>query len=239
MAYDRFIHHRKSIRVKGFDYTQPGAYYITIVAFRRLPIFGEITGTDMHLNTFGQIARVEWMKTTAIRHEIELDEFVVMPNHFHAIVTIVECDGGSVGARRRRAPTIEQFSKPIAGSIPTIIRAYKSAVTTRINQIRGTPGAPIWQRNYWVVRAHGRLPSQRGGAPQHSFAMMRIWRASANIFATIRMYGKRMLNITINIEWCKGGVSPPWSIAGGETPPPHIRLQRIYCYRSLAPINEL
>ncbi len=170
MSYDPLIHHRKSIRVKEFDYTQPGApalaehvaigflmatwaakrgYFVTIVAHRRLPIFGEFTGGDMHLNTFGEIARAEWMKTGDIRPEIGLDEFVVMPNHFHAIVTIVECDGGSVGARRRRAPTIEQFSKPIAGSIPTIIRAYKSAVTTRINQFRGTPGTPVWQRNYY------------------------------------------------------------------------------------------
>jgi len=78
-----------------------------------------------------------------------LDEFIVMPNHFHAIVIIREYDGGSVGARRRRAPTIEQFSKPVAGSIPTIVRAYKSAVTSRINQLRGTSGAPVWQRNYW------------------------------------------------------------------------------------------
>jgi len=159
MAYDPSIHHRRSIRLKRFDYTQPGAFFVTIVAHRRLPIFGEIADGVVQLNACGEIARAEWLRTTAIRHEIELDEFVVMPNHFHAIVIITECDGGSVGARRRRAPTIEQFSKPIAGSIPTIIRAYKSAVTTRINQLRGTPGAPLWQRNYWehVIRNDGEL----------------------------------------------------------------------------------
>jgi putative transposase len=148
MAYDPSIHHRRSIRLNGFDYTQLGAYFVTIVAHRRLPIFGEIIGGVVQLNVCGEIVRMEWMRTAAIRREIALDEFVVMPNHFHAIVMITECDGGSVGARRRRAPPIEQFSKPIAGSIPTIIRAFKSAVTTRINQLRGTPGAPIWQRNY-------------------------------------------------------------------------------------------
>jgi hypothetical protein len=58
---------------------------------------------------------------------------------------------GIVRARRRRAPTpVEQFGKPVSGSIPTIIRAYKSAVTARINQLRGTPGAPVWQRNYYA-----------------------------------------------------------------------------------------
>jgi putative transposase len=148
MAYDPSIHHRRSIRLKGYDYTQPGAYFVTVIAHRRLSIFGEIAGGAMHLNACGETVRIEWMRTAAIRCEIQLDEFVVMPNHFHAIVMITECDGGSVGARRRRAPTIEQFSKPIAGSIPTVIRAYKSAVTTRINQLRGTSGAPVWQRNY-------------------------------------------------------------------------------------------
>jgi REP element-mobilizing transposase RayT len=149
MPFDPFKHHRHSFRLKGFDYTQPGMYFITIVAYRRLSIFGEIIGGVVRLNACGEIARAEWINTAAIRGEIELDEFVVMPNHFHAIVIIRECDGGSVGARRRRAPTIEQFSKPVAGSIPTIVRAYKSAVTSRINQLRGTSGAPVWQRNYW------------------------------------------------------------------------------------------
>ena len=157
MSYDQFIHHRKSIRLKGFDYAQPGAYFVTIVAHRRLPIFGEIAGGVVRLNAYGDIARAEWINTGDIRPEIVLDEFIVMPNYFHAIITIMDGGGGLVGARRRRAPTkierrspiFEQFSKPVVGSIPTIIRAYKSAVTYQINQLRGTPGAPVWQRNYW------------------------------------------------------------------------------------------
>ena len=80
------------------------------------------------------------------------DEFVVMPNHVHGIIWIVGDD--AVGARRRRAPmgddqTVERFGKPVSGSIPTIVRAYKSATTKRINALRGTPGAPVWQRNYY------------------------------------------------------------------------------------------
>ena len=73
MAYDPSIHHRRSIRLNGFDYTQPGAYFVTIVAHRRLPIFGEITGGAVQLNACGEIARVEWMKTIDIRREIALD----------------------------------------------------------------------------------------------------------------------------------------------------------------------
>jgi len=74
------------------------------------------------------------------------DEFVVMPNHVHGIIWIVD---DPVGARRRRAPTMERFGKPVSGSIPTIVRAFKSTVARRINRMRRTPGAPVWQRNYY------------------------------------------------------------------------------------------
>ncbi len=105
----------------------------------------------MRLNAFGRIVQDEWFKTAMIRPYVRLfdNEFVVMPNHIHGIIWIV----GNVGARRRRAPTgrhaAERFGKPVPGSIPTIIRAFKSAVTKRINQNRKTPGAPVWQRNYY------------------------------------------------------------------------------------------
>jgi REP element-mobilizing transposase RayT len=159
MAYDPSIHHRKTIRLKGYDYAAPGAYFVTIVAHRRLPIFGEITGGVMQLNACGEIVRAEWLRTAAIRREIALDEFVVMPDHFHAIVMITECDGGSVGAQRRCAPTHPPGMNVVPGSVGAIIRAFKSAVTTRINQLRGIPGTPVWQRNYWehVIRNDGEL----------------------------------------------------------------------------------
>jgi putative transposase len=169
-------HHRRSIRLPEYDYSQPREYFITLVSYGRSSIFGKIDGERVRLSPFGQIAREEWLKTPVIRPEIELGEFVIMPNHFHAIVHII--DDQPVGAygpthingkpRRgtaRRAPTtdgavifdphrvptdsIERFGKPVPGSIPTIIRAFKSAVTKRINELRGTPSTPVWQRNYW------------------------------------------------------------------------------------------
>ncbi len=163
MAYDPSIHHRRSIRLKGFDYTQPGAYFVTIVAHRRLPIFGEITGGVVHLNACGETCRAEWMRTATIRREIALDEFVVMPNHFHAIVMIMECGNGLVGATGRDESTVlhgivgatgrsplrpDMPCGPANKSLASLIAGYKSAVTTRINKLRGTPGAPVWQRNY-------------------------------------------------------------------------------------------
>ncbi|BCX05872.1 MAG: hypothetical protein KatS3mg053_3810 [Candidatus Roseilinea sp.] len=164
--YDPTRHHRRSIRLQGYDYTQPGAYFITIVTHDRAHLFGHVVDGEMQLNAWGDIVRKEWFKTAQIRPYVQLqdDEFVVMPNHVHGIVWIVENDDdaavgndamvgddATVGARRRRAPTIhvERFGAPVPGSIPTIVRAFKSAVTHRINALRGTPGAPVWQRNYY------------------------------------------------------------------------------------------
>ncbi len=150
-SYDRQCHHRRSIRLLGYDYTQPGAYFITIVTHDHIPLFGDVVNGVLRLNPLGEIVRAEWFKTAELRPYVRLvnREFVVMPNHVHGIIWIVD-DDDDVGARCRRAPTtIEQFGNPISGSIPTIVRAFKSAVTKRIDDARGTPGAPLWQRNYY------------------------------------------------------------------------------------------
>lgn len=171
-------YHRRSIRLKGYDYTQPGAYFVTVVTQDRVCLFGEIVDGRMRLNSPGKIVYEEWFRTARLRPYVELrpDEFIVMPNHIHGIIRIVDIIDDDnvvgarrrpvgarrrpVGARRRRAPTttsgttLEQFGRPVPGSIPTIIRAFKSATTRRINEWRGTPGARVWQRNYWehIVR---------------------------------------------------------------------------------------
>ena len=134
--------------MQGYDYTQPGAYFVTICTYGREHLFGTVMDGGMQENELGGIVREEWFRTAQVRPYVRLhqDEFVVMPNHIHGIIWIVD---DTVGARRRRAPTTERFGKPVPGSIPTIIRAFKSAVTRRINTLRGTPGAPVWQRNYW------------------------------------------------------------------------------------------
>jgi putative transposase len=152
------IRGRRSIRLKGYDYTRPGAYFITIVTKNRECLFGEITKGEMRLNEWGRIAHAEWLKTADIRREIELDEFVIMPNHIHAIIFIVEngnaiknpvhrlsrvmVNGQTVGAHGR-APL-----RRVAQSLGSLIAGYKSIVTKRINQSRAAPGMPVWQRNY-------------------------------------------------------------------------------------------
>jgi REP element-mobilizing transposase RayT len=150
MKYNPEIHHRRSIRLKGYDYTQPGAYFVTFCAYQRIHLFGEVVDGNVILNDRGKIARDEWFKTAELRPYVKLyeDEFVIMPNHGHGIIWI---EDDIVGARRRRAPTetIEKFGKPVKGSIPTIVRAYKSAVTYTVDKLENQRGAVLWQKNYY------------------------------------------------------------------------------------------
>jgi putative transposase len=164
MPHDPDRYHRRSIRLKEYDYTQPGAYFITIITHERMPLFGEIVDDAVRWNDYGQIVRDEWFQTTVVRPYVVLhpDEFVVMPNHVHGIIWIVgDGDVDIVGAQRRCAPTTTGRTvggatptNVIPGSLGAIIRSFKSITTKRINALRDTPGAPVWQRNYYehVVR---------------------------------------------------------------------------------------
>jgi REP element-mobilizing transposase RayT len=150
-------HHRRSIRLPGYDYSQAGAYYVTIVTHHRDPLFGGIRDGKMHLNDLGMTADECWRAIPEHFPFVELGAYVVMPNHVHGIIVIRADDSSS--ARRGtiyRAPTIhtptmraptEKFGKPVKGSLPTIIRTYKAAVTRRIGRELNATG--IWQRNYY------------------------------------------------------------------------------------------
>ncbi len=142
MSYNAEIHHRRSIRIKDYNYSQDGAYFITLCAYHRECLFGEIENEVMLLNDFGQVVRCEWMKSFEIRKEILIDEFIIMPNHFHGIVFI-----------RHQTPLpnecLTRVSGPRNKSISALVAAFKSIVTTKINQIRQTPFQPVWQRSYY------------------------------------------------------------------------------------------
>src|SRR5689334_11966933 len=95
MKYDPDIHHRRSTRLKVYDYTQPGAYFVTVCTHQRDEIFGEVIKGEMKLSTLGRIVREEWFRSAEIRKEIRIfeDEFVGMPKHIHGINWIVESAG--------------------------------------------------------------------------------------------------------------------------------------------------
>ena len=139
-------HYRRSIRLRGYDYSQMGAYFVTICTRDKKCLFGRIVDGKMVLNRFGEVARDEWNETANIRRNVELDEYVIMPNHLHGIIVISDSRGGT----RPRASTVESFGKPIPSSLPTIVRGYKAAVTRRIGDLQKTrKRTPVWQRNYY------------------------------------------------------------------------------------------
>lgn len=170
MNYDPQIHHRRSIRLKGYDYRQFGAYFITLCTNNKQCWFGEIRDSQMCLNQLGKIIAQEWLRTPEIRPEIVLDEWIIMPNHLHGIIMITAPSPPPVGAHRRapnqcapnrRAPHQCALAQPNppqlrrqSDSLSSIIAGFKSATTKRINVLRATPRIPLWQRNYYetIVR---------------------------------------------------------------------------------------
>ena len=138
--------HRKSIRLKDYDYSQAGAYFVTICTNDKGCAFGEINDGEMHLNDIGKIVESEWMKTGEIRKNVLIDEFFVMPNHLHGIIIIIEIDNGR-GMARHDPTRPRTFGKPIANSLSSIIGSFKSAATKHINQLRNCPGNQERQRN--------------------------------------------------------------------------------------------
>ncbi len=156
---DNNKYNRRSIRLKNYDYSQPGAYFITIVTHNRQCLFGEIVNGEIRLNEYGEIVRDEWFCSVHIRNEIELfeNEFIVMPNHIHGVVWIVD----NVGATGRSPlqQQLEQPHGPLKKSLSSFVAGFKSTVTKQINQIRQTPGIPVWQRNYYehIIRNDNEL----------------------------------------------------------------------------------
>ena len=152
---------RRSIRLKGYDYSRSGGYFITVCVRNRECLFGEIRDGEMRLNEWGRIVADEWMKTARIRNEIELDEWVIMPNHFHGIIIVRATVGATGRSPVHGAGGAGGAAGPKSKSIGAVMAGFKSAVTKRINMIRKTPGARIWQRNYWEHIIRGELELSR------------------------------------------------------------------------------
>ena len=151
MRYDPAKHHRRSIRLKGYDYSQAGAYFVTICTRNRECLFGDIVDGEMRLNELGIIVQRTWLDLPNHVGGIVLDAFVIMPNHVHGIITITDRGGNTVGAGSEPAPTTRV---PNRHGLPEIVRQFKTFSSRRINARRQTPGLPVWQRNYYehVIR---------------------------------------------------------------------------------------
>ena len=145
MKFDPKIHHRRSIRLSGYDYSQAGAYYVTIVAHGRECLFGEITNGDMKLSRYGKIIQYVLLDVPKHYPHLELDIFCIMPNHVHIIIVL------NHNVLVKRHPLSE------------VIRAFKSFSAKRINLLRKTPGIAVWQRNYYehIIRDEKDYESKR------------------------------------------------------------------------------
>ena len=162
-------HHRQSIRLQGYDYSQLGFYFVTLCTYQRQCWFGDIRDEKMHLNQIGKLVRYEWLKSSLIRQEIELDEWVIMPNHLHGIVIITEnykdtqkqnfhemkrlkgelqqIKGEQIKGERRSP--LQGIAKQKPRSLTSLIGGFKASVTRQINQLCNHQNPPIWQRNYY------------------------------------------------------------------------------------------
>jgi putative transposase len=145
MPYDPDRHARRSIRLRDYDYAQPGAYFVTVCTYQRECLLGDVIvdgRTRVRLSEYGRIVRDAWFRSADIRPGAALDAFVIMPNHLHSIIVF----HADVGAHSR-APSDGRYRTP--RSLGAFIAGFKSATTARINERRGTPGLPVWQRNYY------------------------------------------------------------------------------------------
>ncbi len=184
-TYDPAIHHRRSVRLKGYDYAAAGAYFLTLCAQGRHNLFGEIVDGEMLLNSLGAIVAEEWTRTPGVRREVVLDAYIVMPNHLQGIVLIDSerakmraavprtgrmpyermpdermpdgrmPDGRMPDGRMPYAPTLWSPAQTVG----SIVRGFKAVVTRRVGTLCGTPDVRVWQRNYYehVIRDDGDL----------------------------------------------------------------------------------
>ena len=144
MKYDPETHHRRSIRMPEYDYSDPGAYFITVCASRRVCSFGEIVNCQVNPSAVGRIVHRCWVEIPSHSENVELDEFIVMPNHLHGILKIVaqmgtacraptgfqtcvhDCHAPNHGAEKSLCPSSSmKYSRgPASGVAPRTVRIW-------------------------------------------------------------------------------------------------------------------
>ena len=159
MSYDHKFHHRKSIRLPNYNYSQEGSYLITTCTQNRECLFGNVVDGEMRLNAAGQLIQLVWDEIPLFYPGVETDDFVIMPNHVHGIINIV-------GASPRACPiksARDNEGRP-QGAAPTlslsdVVHRFKTMTTKRyIDAVKRDDWScfdgRVWQRNYWerVIR---------------------------------------------------------------------------------------
>jgi len=173
MTFGREQNRRRSIRLPSYDYAQAGAYFVTIGTYNRDCLLGEIPGSEMSLTRAGEVVLECWNDLPNHYSHVEIDGFVVMPNHVHGIIVLADNQGkssisesGEAGMKSPKGQSVGAGLKPAPTErhpLPEIVRAFKTFSSRRINQVRSTPGVPVWQRNYYerVIRNECELDAIR------------------------------------------------------------------------------
>ncbi|MBE0504855.1 MAG: hypothetical protein IBX46_12075 [Desulfuromonadales bacterium] len=173
MTYDPDIHGRRSIRLREYDYSSVGAYFVTICVQGRECLFGDVTEGTMRLNDAGKMVERVWLGLSARFPHVVLDEFVVMPNHFHGIVVInnvydtvgapLAAPGFESDQRSGAVSRSPMFKTNLAPSLGAIVRGFKSITAIDVNRLLNRQGCPLWQRNYYerVIRNESELSAIR------------------------------------------------------------------------------
>jgi REP element-mobilizing transposase RayT len=135
------LNQRKPNRLRNYDYSQGGYYFVTICTQSRIEFFGEIQNGAMVLNENGKIAEKVWIGIPEHFGNVELDEFVVMPNHIHGIIVVKK---DIVGNRHACSLQKRQYQ-----TIPVVVGSYKSAVTRNIRKIKSSGSGFVWQKSFY------------------------------------------------------------------------------------------
>ncbi len=143
MPYDRFRHHRRSLRLHPYDYTRAAAYFVTIRAVGDGDILGTVAVGVVELNDLGRMVEECWLAIPDHHRGVRLDDYVIMPDHLHGIVVLPH--GVPDG---RAASTIPPSFSPPPGSLGCVIGSFTSASSRLANRALGSEGASLWQRNY-------------------------------------------------------------------------------------------
>ena len=159
MKYNPDIHHRRSSRLKEYDYSQIGAYFITICIYNKRCLLGKVKNGKIELNIAGQIIKKWWLELPHKFPNIKIDEYIVMPNHLHGIISIIKTN---VGADPCVCPNNK--GEHIGSPLQKIIQWFKTMTTNEYIRRIKRDGLPpfhdkFWQRNYYehIVRNEDEL----------------------------------------------------------------------------------
>jgi len=148
------IHHRRSIRLKGYDYSQAGEYFVTIVTWQRECMFGDVVNGNVALNEFGRIVEKWWNQIPAHFPSVDTLTFVIMPNHIHGIIIINDDGRGAVSAPENETQNQGEMTSPLRVRKPTlgqVVAYFKYQSTKDMNAMDNTGTiTKFWQRNYYA-----------------------------------------------------------------------------------------